>query len=50
MRKVLNLIINGLPSIHGGIKMKKERIEKVLNLIINGLPSIRRRNSSKIHN
>ena len=41
MNKVLNLIINGLPS----ILMKKEKERKmdsiiVLNLIINGLPSI----------
>ena len=39
-KEVLNLIINGLPSIHKekGILAKALRI--VLNLIINGLPSI----------
>ena len=38
---VLNLIINGLPSIHL-IKNDKDQIFRVLNLIINGLPSILR--------
>ena len=38
--EVLNLIINGLPSIlYGGFIMKKI-LNLVLNLIINGLPSI----------
>ena len=36
---VLNLIINGLPSIPQRIISNQTRIE-VLNLIINGLPSI----------
>ena len=39
--KVLNLIINGLPSIHKSKKIIGFSInERVLNLIINGLPSI----------
>ena len=36
---VLNLIINGLPSIHS-IQRLKDKFGAVLNLIINGLPSI----------
>ena len=36
---VLNLIINGLPSICNKAKSKNYRVT-VLNLIINGLPSI----------
>ena len=36
---VLNLIINGLPSIHKEIVRMVVTL-KVLNLIINGLPSI----------
>ena len=36
--KVLNLIINGLPSKHIGSDLSL-RIANVLNLIINGLPS-----------
>ena len=36
---VLNLIINGLPSILNVISLKADVIA-VLNLIINGLPSI----------
>ena len=38
---VLNLIINGLPSIHGKENKLEIIWEMVLNLIINGLPSIR---------
>ena len=39
--EVLNLIINGLPSIHKSKKIIGFSInERVLNLIINGLPSI----------
>ena len=40
--EVLNLIINGLPSILKRIefKLEEELINLVLNLIINGLPSI----------
>ena len=37
---VLNLVINGLPSIHDGYK-GIPNIQYVLNLVINGLPSIR---------
>ena len=37
---VLNLIINGLPSIFNIIKYLLYNIRIVLNLIINGLPSI----------
>ena len=38
--KVLNLIINGLPSILLGYEDEMEDTKIVLNLIINGLPSI----------
>ena len=38
--KVLNLVINGLPSIQKREFTKKEKDERVLNLVINGLPSI----------
>ena len=38
-KKVLNLIINGLPSIHGEADIDGFDTS-VLNLIINGLPSI----------
>ena len=37
--EVLNLIINGIPSIHKLIK-EYYSIDRVLNLIINGIPSI----------
>ena len=38
---VLNLVINGLPSIPGQKRLfSKLRDEGVLNLVINGLPSI----------
>ena len=40
-KKVLNLVINGLPSIHETLEeCKKDLGIKVLNLVINGLPSI----------
>ena len=41
IEEVLNLVINGLPSIHK-IEMTKNDyvIDEVLNLVINGLPSI----------
>ena len=39
---VLNLIINGLPSIHISVFQERNILSRnVLNLIINGLPSIR---------
>ena len=38
--KVLNLIINGIPSIHEKTKDAYVRKVCVLNLIINGIPSI----------
>ena len=38
--KVLNLIINGLPSILSDLTSKEFTRIDVLNLIINGLPSI----------
>ena len=39
--KVLNLIINGIPSIQNNDSYKRKSYEgKVLNLIINGIPSI----------
>ena len=37
---VLNLIINGIPSIHSEILKLEEMEVVVLNLIINGIPSI----------
>ena len=37
---VLNLVINGLPSILLKENMSKGMFELVLNLVINGLPSI----------
>ena len=37
--KVLNLIINGIPSIPN-IQDKENALKIVLNLIINGIPSI----------
>ena len=40
---VLNLIINGLPSILKAKKMEDLLKDVVLNLIINGLPSIHKR-------
>ena len=39
MKKVLNLIINGLPSILKRLNFSQNKVV-VLNLIINGLPSI----------
>ena len=43
MNKVLNLIINGLPSkLQETENAAKSNHEKVLNLIINGLPSKRK--------
>ena len=38
--KVLNLIINGIPSIPFLMSSEDEEIIEVLNLIINGIPSI----------
>ena len=43
LEEVLNLIINGLPSIQKGLKLLLLYSLKVLNLIINGLPSIHKR-------
>ena len=37
---VLNLIINGIPSIQEEEENNEEENEEVLNLIINGIPSI----------
>ena len=37
---VLNLIINGIPSIHKWFKTYDDWKNYVLNLIINGIPSI----------
>ena len=37
---VLNLIINGIPSIPFNAEEVKAEIARVLNLIINGIPSI----------
>ena len=41
--KVLNLIINGIPSILAILYMLSQKKAMVLNLIINGIPSIQRR-------
>ena len=38
--EVLNLIINGIPSILPNLEEEIESIRNVLNLIINGIPSI----------
>ena len=38
--RVLNLVINGMPSILKILKKKWERHKWVLNLVINGMPSI----------
>ena len=38
--KVLNLVINGLPSIHTYGDHTRAAVIHVLNLVINGLPSI----------
>ena len=38
--QVLNLIINGIPSIQKMKNFLKEIMQFVLNLIINGIPSI----------
>ena len=38
--KVLNLVINGLPSIHFDWVAAMSELADVLNLVINGLPSI----------
>ena len=40
MNKVLNLVINGLPSIPDTIQKRCSYMLEVLNLVINGLPSI----------
>ena len=40
---VLNLVINGLPSILKGV-MWRVGLALVLNLVINGLPSIQKKN------
>ena len=40
LKKVLNLIINGLPSIRRKLHSYRKWFNEVLNLIINGLPSI----------
>ena len=40
MKEVLNLIINGLPSIRNSRSKYQIYGKRVLNLIINGLPSI----------
>ena len=37
---VLNLVINGLPSIHNNEREDDYYVISVLNLVINGLPSI----------
>ena len=42
IKTVLNLVINGLPSIHNVKSSATNLGLKVLNLVINGLPSILR--------
>ena len=39
---VLNLIINGIPSIQAYVRITGIFTKEVLNLIINGIPSIRK--------
>ena len=41
---VLNLVINGLPSIRDEIQVENSLEYYVLNLVINGLPSIHKNN------
>ena len=43
--EVLNLVINGLPSILKLLSITKKEFNLVLNLVINGLPSIHRRSN-----
>ena len=38
---VLNLVINGIPSIRKAVSDIENELGKVLNLVINGIPSIR---------
>ena len=39
---VLNLVINGIPSIQKKYQVYLTKLIKVLNLVINGIPSIRK--------
>ena len=47
---VLNLIINGIPSIPQGKSKTLKSYHLVLNLIINGIPSIRVYNGGTMEN
>ena len=40
-QEVLNLVINGIPSILYNNRQKRKHMGQVLNLVINGIPSIR---------
>ena len=40
--RVLNLVINGMPSIRTPNRELKEEFREVLNLVINGMPSIQK--------
>ena len=46
---VLNLIINGIPSIHINLLASTKSV-LVLNLIINGIPSIQKGITRRLHN
>ena len=45
--KVLNLVINGIPSIPNGCSLETAKELIVLNLVINGIPSIQEIKSLK---
>ena len=40
-KKVLNLVISGIPSIHAKDRAD-DRLRRVLNLVISGIPSIQK--------
>ena len=48
IRKVLNLIINGIPSIRSDREWTRAIIALVLNLVISGIPSIPRWNNGAL--
>ena len=45
--KVLNLVINGIPSIRGITQELVQGLDRVLNLVINGIPSIQNLETGK---
>ena len=42
IRRVLNLVIRGIPSIQFLLRISSSSVLKVLNLVISGIPSIRK--------